>query len=316
VAAVSNLFQGFDLMPVELPYALAAQSPPQGFRERLFQRSELGFAGRECGVVGDPGGFPSGVKKSVEKTLHGRSNFHPVGVDKFPAPLIPNREANGGRFDEDPTKEATMNLEDAVKKIHWLGHDSFRIDGSKVVYFDPYQIAGGPPADLILISHEHFDHCSPEDVAKISADHTVIVTDAASAGKLKGDVRVVKPGDRLEVEGVGIEVYPAYNVDKQFHPKSAGMLSFVVTLDGVRYYHAGDTDVIPEMKDVKADVAFLPVSGTYVMTAQEAAEAARAVRPKIAIPMHYGAIVGSADDAEAFRKALEGEIKVLVLPKE
>lgn len=209
-----------------------------------------------------------------------------------------------------------MKLEDAVKKIHWLGHDSFRIDGSKVVYFDPYQITGGPSADLILISHEHFDHCSPEDVAKISADHTVIVTNAASAGKLEGDVRVVKPGDRLEVEGVGIEVYPAYNVDKQFHPKSAGMLSFVVTLDGVRYYHAGDTDVIPEMKDVKADVAFLPVSGTYVMTAQEAAEAARAVRPKIAIPMHYGAIVGSADDAEAFRKALEGEIKVLVLPKE
>ncbi|SFM71917.1 MBL fold metallo-hydrolase [Thermodesulforhabdus norvegica] len=209
-----------------------------------------------------------------------------------------------------------MNLEELKKRVKWLGHDSICIEGSIRVYFDPYELPQGlPAADLILISHEHFDHCSPEDVKKIQKDDTVIVTDAASAKKLKGDVRIVKPGDKLEVRGAVVEVYPAYNVNKQFHPKNAGMLSFVVELDGVRYYHAGDTDHIPEMSGIKTDVAFLPVSGTYVMTAREAIEAARAIRPKVAIPMHYGAIVGSEKDAREFAEGLRGEIEVIILPK-
>ncbi|ABK17384.1 MBL fold metallo-hydrolase [Syntrophobacter fumaroxidans] len=209
-----------------------------------------------------------------------------------------------------------MKLDDAIKKIHWLGHDTIRLEGSVVVYFDPFQITTTRPADLILISHDHFDHCSPEDVARIQRDHTVIVTDASSAGKLKGDVRVVAPGDRVQVKGLDIEVLPAYNTDKEFHPKEADMLAFLVTMDGVRYYHAGDTDFIPEMKNVKTDIAFLPVSGTYVMTAEQAVEAARAIKPGVAIPMHYAAIVGSEEDALKFKKALEKEMKVVVLPKE
>ncbi len=209
-----------------------------------------------------------------------------------------------------------MILEDAVKKIHWLGHDAFRLEGSTTVYFDPFQITTTRPADLILISHDHFDHCSPEDVAKILRDDTTIITDASSAGKLKGDVRVVAPGDRIEVKGVDIEVLPAYNTDKEFHPQKAAMLSFIVTLDGVRYYHAGDTDLIPEMKGVDVDIAFLPVSGTYVMTAEQAVEAAKTIKTKVAIPMHYGAIVGSEADAISFKKALEGKLKVVVLKKE
>lgn len=209
-----------------------------------------------------------------------------------------------------------MDLDQALKKIHWLGHDAFRVDGTKIIYFDPYEIKGGPPADVILISHEHFDHCSPSDVAKVQQPGTVIVTDAASAKKLSGTVRVVKPGDRLEVDGVVIQVFPAYNVNKKFHPKSAAMLSFVVTLDGVSYYHAGDTDLIPEMKGLEVDIAFLPVSGTYVMDAAEAVEAAKTIAPKIAIPMHYGAIVGSEEDARRFQKALEGIVRVVVLKKE
>lgn len=203
-----------------------------------------------------------------------------------------------------------------LKNIQWLGHDAVRLTGSRVIYFDPYQISTDQPADIILISHEHFDHCSPEDVAKILQKDTVIVTDAASASKLKGDLKVVAPGDRLQLKGVDIEVWPAYNTNKKFHPKKAGMLAFVVTLDGTRYYHAGDTDLIPEMSEIKADIAFLPVSGTYVMTAEEAVQAAKTIKPTIAaIPMHYGAIVGDLKDAEKFKKALEGQVQVVILPK-
>ncbi len=209
-----------------------------------------------------------------------------------------------------------MDLKEAVKKIHWLGHDGFRIDGSVVVMFDPYQVSAKTPADLILISHEHFDHNSPEDLAKVMKKDTVIVTEVVSSKKLSGDVRVAAPGDKLNIKGVTIEVGPAYNTNKDFHPKSAGMLSFIITLDGIRYYHAGDTDFIPEMKDFKVDIAFLPVSGTYVMTADEAVQAAKAIKPKIAIPMHYASIVGSEDDAKKFKKSLEGQIEVVILQKE
>jgi len=209
-----------------------------------------------------------------------------------------------------------MVRDELLKKIQWLGHDTIRLSGSRVIYFDPYQISAAQPADIILISHEHFDHCSPEDVAKIHQENTVIVTDAASARKLKGNIKIVAPGDRLKVKEVEIEVWPAYNTNKDFHPKKAGMLSFVVTLDGTRYYHAGDTDLIPEMSEIRADIAFLPVSGTYVMTAEEAVEAAKVIKPSIAaIPMHYGAIVGAAKDADKFKKSLEGEVEVVILQK-
>ena len=210
-----------------------------------------------------------------------------------------------------------MDMKEAVKKIHWLGHDAMRIDGSVTVAVDPFRISSTKPADLILISHEHFDHNSPEDIAKIRKKDTVIVTDAATAGQLKGDVKTVAPGDKLNVKGVEIEIGPAYNTNKDFHPKSADHLSFIFNLDGVRYYHAGDTDFIPEMKGMPdVDIAFLPVSGTYVMTTDEAVQAAVAINPKIAIPMHYGAIVGSEADAEKFKKALEGRIEVVILQKE
>jgi L-ascorbate metabolism protein UlaG (beta-lactamase superfamily) len=209
-----------------------------------------------------------------------------------------------------------MKSEEIVKKIHWLGHDTIWLEGSVKVCIDPFQINTKRPADLILITHEHFDHCSPDDVAKIQQKETTIVTDAVSAKKLRGDVRIVAPGDSLKLKGVDIEVGPAYNTNKDFHPKKAAMLSFVVSLDGVRYYHAGDTDYIPEMNDLRVDVAFLPVSGTYVMTAEEAIQAARVIKPRLAIPMHYGAIVGSEDDAVKFAKALRGQIEVVILPKE
>jgi len=206
-------------------------------------------------------------------------------------------------------------VQEILKKIYWLGHDGFRIEAEKVIYFDPYQITTTVPADIIFISHEHYDHCSVEDIEKIQNNDTVIVTDSSSAGHLSGDIRVVKPGDSLTIATVPVEVVPSYNVDKTFHPKASGMLGFIVTIDGVRIYHAGDTDFIPEMKNIHADIALLPVSGTYVMTAEEAAEAALTIKPVVVIPMHFGCIVGSEADAKLFAEKLEGKIKVNILSK-
>ena len=169
------------------------------------------------------------------------------------------------------------------------------------------------PADIILISHEHFDHCSPDDIKKIQTEHTIIITEKDSAKKLTGDVRLVKPGDTLRIGDIVINAVPAYNTDKAFHPKSNGWLGFIIDVDGVKVYHAGDTDFIPEMSNIKTDIALLPVSGTYVMTADEAVEAALAINPKIAIPMHYGAIVGGGQDAQNFKTALEGKVEVHIL---
>ncbi|ROQ89825.1 MBL fold metallo-hydrolase [Desulfosoma caldarium] len=208
-----------------------------------------------------------------------------------------------------------------VEKIHWLGHDSFRIDGKDaVVYIDPYRIKDGPPADLILITHEHSDHASPADVAKIRKADSVIVTTAAAAAKFSGDIRTVKPGDALTVRGVGLRALPAYNLTKfrspgvPFHPKEAGHVGFLITVDGLQIYHAGDTDHIPEMAGLAPDVALLPVSGTYVMTAEEAVRAAAAIGPRVAVPMHVGEGIGSLDDAARF-KAM-ATVPVIVLPLE
>ena len=207
---------------------------------------------------------------------------------------------------------------DMTAHVHWLGHDTFRFDGPPVVYVDPFKLpAGALPADLILITHDHFDHCSPEDVKAIRTAKTVVVAPRAAADKLPGPVEVIAPGQEKTVLGVKLKAVPAYNTDKQFHPKAAGLVGYVFTLAGTTYYHAGDTDDIPEMAGLAPDVALLPVSGTYVMTADEAAAAARAIKPKATIPMHYGSIVGDDGDARRFAKLLEGSgITVVIKQKE
>jgi len=210
-----------------------------------------------------------------------------------------------------------------AESIHWLGHDAVRIDAEEgVIYIDPWKLGDRPKkADLVLITHDHGDHCSPEDVETVMQEGTEIVTVAAAERKLQGlPVRTVAPGDAVTVRGVPVEAVPAYNVNKfrspgvPYHPKEAGYVGFVITVGGVRVYHAGDTDVIPAMKGIQADIALVPVSGTYVMTVEEAVEAVEIIRPRLAVPMHVGRGIGSLEDAERFREL--SPVPVRVLPME
>jgi len=199
-----------------------------------------------------------------------------------------------------------------LENISWLGHDAFKIAASKIIYVDPFELAGDlEPADVICITHEHYDHCSPDDVAKIQREDTVVVAAESCKGQLKGDVRLVKAGDRVTVDDLTIEAIPAYNVGKKFHPREAGGVGYLVTVDHTSIYHAGDTDPIPEMEGLEVDIALLPVSGVYVATAEEAVEAANKIRPKLVIPMHYGSIVGSRVDAERFKEMWPGEVVIM-----
>jgi len=220
-----------------------------------------------------------------------------------------------------PNIRLTSLFEYRSLKISWLGHDGFRIKNTKTVYIDPYVMEAGEKADIILISHEHFDHCSPGVIKKIVSSNTTIVTTALVKRQLSGtkakEIRAVKPGQKMLIDDVSIETVPAYNLNKfrspgeVFHAKHEEMLGFIVTMNGVRIYHAGDTDSIPEMQHPNVDIACLPVSGTYVMTAEEAAEAVKRLRPKIAIPMHYGSIVGDVHDAERFKKLATCPVEIL-----
>jgi L-ascorbate metabolism protein UlaG (beta-lactamase superfamily) len=210
-----------------------------------------------------------------------------------------------------------MNAKELVGRLDWLGHDSFRLDGPPVIYFDPWKLSGKQPvADLVLVSHEHHDHCSPEDVKKVTGPGTVVVAAAAAAQQLPG-ARAVRPGDHLTVAGVEIEAVQAYNLNKfrapgvPFHPREAGHVGFVVTVGGVRIYHAGDTDHIPEMAEIDCDVALLPVSGKYVMTVEEATEAAKTLGPQIVVPMHYGSGIGTAGDGQRLAELYAGDVALL-----
>ncbi|MBW2999613.1 MBL fold metallo-hydrolase [Candidatus Woesearchaeota archaeon] len=200
-------------------------------------------------------------------------------------------------------------------KITWLGHASFKIVKTSVIYIDPFQISNGEKADIILITHSHYDHCSIDDINKIVKPETTIIATPDCISKLSNVnckvFKTVTPGDALGIDEVNIEVVPAYNLNKEFHPKANDWVGYVITMDGKKIYHAGDTDAIPEMNNLKVNVALVPVSGTYVMTAEEAANAVNKFMPGTAIPMHYGEIVGSKSDAEKFKDLCNVRVEIL-----
>jgi L-ascorbate metabolism protein UlaG (beta-lactamase superfamily) len=188
-----------------------------------------------------------------------------------------------------------------LEKIYWLGHSTVRIDTEPVIYIDPWKVTKPKKAGLVLVSHCHFDHLSPQDVKKVSGPDTVILAPADCLSDLPAGARAIKPGDRVELGAIIVEAVPSYNTNKTFHPRASGWVGFVISAEGRRIYYPGDTDVIPEMERIKADIVVIPVGGTYTMTAAEAAEAVNLMKPVVAIPIHYGDIVGSLEDAKKFK---------------
>lgn len=200
-------------------------------------------------------------------------------------------------------------------KIEWLGHDSFRITAEKKVYIDPWKISNAAhDADLVLLTHDHFDHFVLDDVDKVRNEKTIVVAPEMLRGKIGGNEQIVRRGDSVTFAGVPVEVVAAYNLhpDRQnFHPKHYGGVGYIVTLGGKRIYHTGDTDPIPEMKNIQCDIMLVPVSGTYVCDADEAAEAVALVNPKMVIPMHWDTIVGTWADANAFKEKVRVPVEIL-----
>jgi L-ascorbate metabolism protein UlaG (beta-lactamase superfamily) len=201
-------------------------------------------------------------------------------------------------------------------KIDWLGHSSVRVEtGGIVIYIDPYKIASRIKADIILITHDHFDHLSVGDIERVLGQDTQVVSPPGCSAP--GERVFLGVGDKATIKGVLIEAVAAYNVDKRFHPRSAGGVGYLVTSEGETLYHAGDTDLIEEMNELNPTVALLPVSGTFVMNPEEAAEAAKRLAPELAIPIHYGAgVAGTEEDAKRFASLLGSEdIAVKILEK-
>ncbi|HTY38129.1 MAG TPA: MBL fold metallo-hydrolase [Bacteroidota bacterium] len=194
--------------------------------------------------------------------------------------------------------------------IHWLGHATFRIeDGATQIYIDPWKLPPHTPkADVIFITHAHYDHFSAEDLSRISKPGTAYIAPKDVAYQLQGTVIAVTPGEIHNIAGLKVRAVAAYNINKQFHPKQNNWVGYVISLSTEqKIYHSGDSDFTSEMKAVVTDFALLPIGGTYTMTAQEAAEAANAFKPDTVIPMHWGDIVGGLEDAEEFKRLFKGK---------
>ncbi len=210
-----------------------------------------------------------------------------------------------------------------IESVTWLGHSGFLVRAGRAnVYIDPYRVPeSAPAADVILVTHDHYDHFSPQDVERLTTDATWLIAPPTVAERVAGQVVSIAPGQIVEpesVRGIDVRAVAAYNTSKRnkdgepFHPRAAGGVGFDLRIRGERLYHAGDTDVIPEMDEVHGvEVALLPVSGVYVMTAGEAAEAARRIAPKVAVPMHWGEHMGTRADANEFARKAPVDVRIL-----
>ena len=209
-----------------------------------------------------------------------------------------------------------------LNNIEVLYHSSIRINKEKTIYIDPFKIDRNyNDADIIFITHDHYDHYSEEDIDKVINENAVIVipeellTKVLKKGINKNAIITVEPNQKYMVQGIKFETVPAYNTNKTFHPKENGWVGYVIEINGIIYYIAGDTDITEENKKVKCDVAFVPVGGTYTMDFKEAAQLVNQIQPKVAGPIHYGSVVGTKQDAEEFIKLLHTNIKGIILMK-
>ena len=210
-----------------------------------------------------------------------------------------------------------------LENVEVLYHSSIKIKDNKIIYIDPFKIDKDyNDADIVFITHDHFDHYSEEDIDKVINENTTIIipeellTKILRKGINKNAVITVESNKEYMVQGIKFETIPAYNTNKTFHPKENDWVGYIITLDGIRYYIAGDTDITEENRRVKCDVAFVPVGGTYTMNYSEAAELVNIIKPKIAVPIHYGSIVGTKQDATNFIKLLHSSIKGIILMKQ
>ena len=209
-----------------------------------------------------------------------------------------------------------------LENIEVLYHSSIRINKEKTIYIDPFKIDRNyNDADIVFITHDHYDHYSEEDIDKVINENTTIIipeellTKLLKKGINKNAIITVEPNEKYVVQGIKFETIPAYNTNKTFHPKKNGWVGYIIIINGIRYYIAGDTDITEENKKVKCDVAFVPVGGTYTMDFKEAASLINEIKPKIAIPIHYGSVVGTEQDAIDFIRLLHPEIKGIILMK-
>ena len=210
-----------------------------------------------------------------------------------------------------------------LEYIEVLCHSSIKINKEKVIYIDPFKIDRNfNDADIIFITHDHYDHYSEEDIDKVINENTIIIIPEELLTKLlrkginKNAIITVEPNEKYMVQGIKFETIPAYNTNKTFHPKENGWVGYSITLDDIRYYIAGDTDITEENRKVKCDVAFVPVGGTYTTDFKEAAQLINEIQPKIAVPIHYGSVVGTKQDATDFIKLLNPSIKGIILMKQ
>ena len=209
-----------------------------------------------------------------------------------------------------------------LDNIEVLCHSSIKIHNEKMIYIDPFKIDKNyKDADIIFVTHDHYDHYSEDDIDKITKDDTVIIAPEELLTKLlrkgfrKDYIILVEPNKEYIVEGIKFETIPAYNTNKQFHPKENGWVGYIIEIKGIRYYIAGDTDITEENRKVKCDVAFVPVGGTYTMDFKEAAYLINEIELKVAVPIHYGSIIGTSQDATDFVKLLHTNIKGIILMK-